>query len=710
MTHILQPPNDLDLRVGEHPVITFMTFSQYPAVGEVVKDGHGRCSVNWSSEGQHSLKDKPFMIVDAEIIYRQPLQLLAVEPPNERPRLYGSNTEWFSQRVEPFFQAPCEVGAEHNVGWFGGSGVIDIKAHFEYAARGFRSCHEASKDGGDISNYGPARSYLQFDGQKFPSYTDGLKVMHLVRRLWACAAKNSDFASCEYNETEAERLAVSLATVDLLRFNHTTWYCGTSCGGAAGEVLFDLTTAEPVNYFSTWYDLLVSRTDLLRHGDASRVFASLKDQIGLFISAFNTGHWSLWNGNNWTPHLCIAAMAWLVTFWHEEPATAMEVLAMINDILWLHRSMFTSDGVYVEGVAMYSYMSITGLVGIAAMQRASFGFSPKAVDANALASVVEYHLASMSTDSYLVPFGDSHKKRGWDDFSTLHAAVAFEIIGFSAESAPGKTLSPCGAREYSASSYGSGGVYEDPWRISPHLLTLNLTNLVASCHTTATQPLGGAIQRIFSEGGYASMRIPLLAPSNTFPCFGDGNYQRCVNSKPSLTDNIPYSFLALQARPNSYSHSEVDFGTFTWSAWGTRLISEYGYGTIATAVGQWDHRRYEYIDNNPAGHNTVVIVEAFKNTGDGKTINFSQLHWALGQLSISESLVDAETTAPEWRCVILDGSVVYGAARSDGWMELMRRYACPVSDGSFVLVDILQVKENRSELNLQLGIHFGDYG
>ena len=118
MTHILQPPKDLDLQVGEHPVVTFMTFSQYPAVGEVVRDGHWRCSVNWSSEGQHSVKDKPFMIVDAEIIYRQPLQLLAAEPPNERPRLYGSNTEWFSQRVEPFFQAPCEVGAEHRLVYF----------------------------------------------------------------------------------------------------------------------------------------------------------------------------------------------------------------------------------------------------------------------------------------------------------------------------------------------------------------------------------------------------------------------------------------------------------------------------------------------------------------------------------------------------------------------------------------------------------------
>ena len=167
-----------------------------------------------------------------------------------------------------------------------------------------------------------------------------------------------------------------------------------------------------------------------------------------------------------------------------------------------------------------------------------------------------------------------------------------------------------------------------------------------------------------------------------------------MKRKPSLADNIPYSFLALQARPNSYSHSEVDFGTFTWSAWGVRLISEYGYGTIATAVGQWDFRRYEYIDNNPAGHNTVVINEAF----DGDTINFSQLHWATGQLIG----IDIETDT-QWQCVELDGSVPYGSDRPDGWMETMRRYACPLADGSFVLIDVLQVKKDRSALNLCLG-------
>ena len=252
-----------------------------------------------------------------------------------------------------------------------------------------------------------------------------------------------------------------------------------------------------------------------------------------------------------------------------------------------------------------------------------------------------------------------------------------------------------GAREYSAALYGSGGLYEDPWRISPELLSLNLTRLVASCSTAATQPLGAALQRIFSEGGYASMRLPLLAPGDTFPCFGSDTSEVCVKGKPSLVDNVPYSFLALQARPNSYSHSEVDFGTFTWSAWGVRLISEYGYGTIATAVGQWDFRRYEYIDNNPVGHNTVVIQEAF----DGDSINFSQLHWATGQLSG----VDIETDRVGWKCVELEGSVPYGSNRAEGWMEIMRRYACPLADGSFVLIDVLQVKKDRLALNLCLG-------
>ena len=130
------------------------------------------------------------------------------------------------------------------------------------------------------------------------------------------------------------------------------------------------------------------------------------------------------------------------------------------------------------------------------------------------------------------------------------------------------------------------------------------------------------------------------------------------------------------------------------------MISEYGYGTIATAVGPWDTRRYEYIDNNPAGHNTVVVREAFKDAEE--QINFSQLHLAVGSLGYSEARTDSE----EGRCLELDGSVPYGASRSDGWLDVMRRYACPVSDGAFVLVDLLAVKRNRTAMHIY-GAQYG---
>ena len=86
---------------------------------------------------------------------------------------------------------------------------------------------------------------------------------------------------------------------------------------------------------------------------------------------------------------------------------------------------------------------------------------------------------------------------------------------------------------------------------------------------------------------------------------------------------------------------QVDFGTVIWSAWGNRLLSEFGYGTIATAVGPWDTRRLMFIDNSPAGHNTVVIREAYasRSSDSGTTnlpadeeINFSQMNKVSGTM------------------------------------------------------------------------------
>lgn len=75
----------------------------------------------------------------------------------------------------------------------------------------------------------------------------------------------------------------------------------------------------------------------------------------------------------------------------------------------------------------------------------------------------------------------------------------------------------------------------------------------------------------FENGGYARLLSPLLETTSQDLCFSG----KCIDAAlPSLWDNIPYSSVFLQARPNTFAHSEVDFGTFIWSAWGTRLISE----------------------------------------------------------------------------------------------------------------------------------------
>jgi hypothetical protein len=61
----------------------------------------------------------------------------------------------------------------------------------------------------------------------------------------------------------------------------------------------------------------------------------------------------------------------------------------------------------------------------------------------------------------------------------------------------------------------------------------------------------------------------------------------------------------------------------------------------------------------------------------------------------------------------MDGSEVYGAGRHDGWLEVMKRYVCELGpevsnggDGSSLILDLIQTKDNRTELYL-FGSQYG---
>ena len=101
--------------------------------------------------------------------------------------------------------------------------MLDIKSRFETAARGFRSCTQTAIDGGDITAWSSARKFIEYDPNAMPSTTDGKRCLHLLRRLWACAAlAGGSYAGCEYNGTEASRLANAVVAVEMARFASTS--------------------------------------------------------------------------------------------------------------------------------------------------------------------------------------------------------------------------------------------------------------------------------------------------------------------------------------------------------------------------------------------------------------------------------------------------------------------------------------------------------
>lgn len=173
-----------------------------------------------------------------------------------------------------------------------------MKARFERAARGFLSCSQSAKDGGDITWWSSVKKFIVYDPTTPPTFTDGRRCLHLLRRLWACAElAGGSYDGCEYSETEAARLASALVRVEVERFAATDWSCGASCGGD-GSATFDLDTAGPVEYYALWYDVLSSRPGLLPSANATLVQATLRAQIDLFRQSFNQGGWQLWNGNS----------------------------------------------------------------------------------------------------------------------------------------------------------------------------------------------------------------------------------------------------------------------------------------------------------------------------------------------------------------------------------------------------------------------------
>ena len=103
---------------------------------------------------------------------------------------------------------------------------------------------------------------------------------------------------------------------------------------------FDLQTSEAMEYWSVFLDTL---RPYLSEANQTAVKVEMYNRTSNFMDIFYGGTWPLWNGNNWTPYLTRGATAWAVIMWHEEPERAREILHAVYDILWWHRTHYTSE-------------------------------------------------------------------------------------------------------------------------------------------------------------------------------------------------------------------------------------------------------------------------------------------------------------------------------------------------------------------------------
>lgn len=696
----IDSPAELDLSEATEVGVTVLAFNQYPFTGELVDGLNGyseanptKCSVDWTrnstAEDLTSNGNVLLIVARAEIFTRSEWEP-AIVPPNVRPRVLGADSDWMRLHNKPFYDSPCTYDKWVQPGWGGDAGVPDFKAAFERSTLGYATCFDSHEQKSIFEHPSVKKTYADATFKSFKNaitYNGALQVFHLIRRVRACLAEGR--ADCGYTANETSTLAKVVVEREFELFEPSArhrsdehWGWEQDSDGCCG---YDLFTAVPVKHFSLLVDILEADAAAVNSTRLEQIKAKMEEYIDKFLQAFDSGDWSLWNGNNWTPVLSAAATYWVIAFWHERNAKARKVMHDIVDISMLHKEMTVSDGVYIEGMCQYSYMSIRSSLELSVLYASAFGATFPGVNLTLMQDTARWHIDSIDMGGYTVDFGDSHACRGSDE-TTLYAAMAPTIASPPGAPVPAVSVDPCVFRVWCTAAYYLS--VDDPFTFWPALAGLSPFAapgaLDGACGANPALPMGASTVRVYPVGGYGVFRLAL--PTN-----GTSSV-----ALPDLDDVKRYTMLAVQGRPNEFPHSEVDFATISWTSHGMRLLGEHGYGTIATAVGPWDMRRFAQIDNNPAGHNTVVIRDAYESGSE--EINFSQLHHRRGTITHRSDL---------GQCMHLDGSEVYGASRPNGWLAYMHRWICTVGESNFLVVDAFGTMPNRTKLELYGALYGG---
>jgi len=586
------------------------------------------------------------------------------QPAQAHPRILGNDEEWAAY-WQPFDDLAC-VESSSDSDW---GSVFNAKNIWDKGTKGYVPCKDEQPE--SLQAVSDASYYLTPAVTATWNRDRALRVLFLLRELKQCHA-NNESADCLYSAEETQQLETAFISAEMTRFETISWDWGYAC--------FDLGTEPEMKFWSIFVDVFWSD---LSAANKTTIDETLAEKADCYLAQYEAKHWSIFNGNNWTPILGKGAMYWAIAYYHED-ARAKVVLEKVLESLWLHRDFYLDDGAYMEGIIEYTNVSYSNLREINNLMMQGFGIPLESVRWETTEKTADWYLDFMAPDGAMVDFGDSWDKLGWYTLDPLHMLLWEEMIG---EAAVGSVIpDACQVREYFSNKWFQKGL-DDPWAIQPSMAR-DWIALVDSCDSDLQ---AGTHINLFENAVTGAIRQYL--PGTSAFAQQDGlKYQQADQT-----------YLAISGIPNDFPHRELDFGALVWSAYGNRLLYDFSYGDIAkTAQGRpylindGDTLLY---DNLALGANTLVVEDATQsNYSSGNynddTINSSQIYGERGTLEA--------VNIGGYDGLRLDSKAVYGANDDElGWLRYFDRWMLSLEDGNFLVIDAFAVKDDRPAANIQ---------
>ncbi len=638
------------LRDVDEVVVTLLTYNQYTKACEKANPTVCTPHENESLE-LHSVALKTAKALN-------PLH----QPAQQHPRILGHGVEWQAY-WQPFEALTC-VTSKNDSDW---GSVFNVKNVWDKHTKGYSACKETPPS--SLQKVDDAAFYLNPPANSTWNTDRALRVMFLLRQLKQC---HTEGGSCLYSAAETQALQTAFIAYEMQRFDSVVWDWGYKC--------FDIGTEQQMKFWSIFVDVFWSD---LAATDKARIDTKMGSLIDCYLQQYADKDWSIFNGNNWTPLLGRGAAYWAIAYYHEDPR-APDVMEKVLESMWLHRDFYLADGAYMEGIVEYTNVSYSSLREINNLMMQGFGVPLDSVRWERVAKTANWFLDFMAPDGAMVDFGDSWEKLGWYTLDPLHMLLWEEMTGVKPVGQA--TLDTCKVLDYFSNKWFVKGL-DDPWAVQPSMAR-NWINLAGQCQRT-TQ--AGSQVSLFADAVTGSLR-QYLPGSNPLA------QQEGLRFKQA-----DQTYLAVSGTPADFPHRELDFGGLIWSAYGNRLLYDFGYGEIAlTAQGKpylLNDGNIQLFDNLPLGTNTLVVEDATQ-TGytagkyQNATINSSQIYGERGTL--------VQASIGNLTGLHLDAQAVYGANDAElGWLRYFDRWMLPLGDGNFLVADAFAVKADRGSADVQ---------